>query len=376
MPGRTRRRLFLLGLTLIALAVLVWVWPHASGLSARRGPSGAPELSVVLAARDIEYCGPATPCGPGKRTDTIFYVRVTDGRAWAVAIPRDTYVEVDGYGGKINAVYGYEGPEGLARAVEQVLGVRVDYYAIITLDLAARAVDAVGGVDVYLPAEMNYDDNAANLHIHIPAGRQHLDGQEAVGYMRFRGWVGDDLSRLDRIKEVVLQVMKRALSPANWPRVPGMVRDFWNDLETDLDVGQALSWLPQLRGLEIKTATLPTREEGIYLVLDPEERRRFLRAFMGVDATEAVAPPEARVLLLDGSGAGLGETYAKGLERLGLKAPEVRRIRVQDVSKVLVDTALEAGNYYAEAVHLPLVTRFRLYYDADVVIVLGRDLVP
>ncbi|WP_293179707.1 LCP family protein, partial [Oceanithermus sp.] len=342
MPGRTRRRLFLLGLTLIALAVLVWVWPHASSLNTRRGPSGAPEMSVVLAARDIEYCGPATPCGPGSRTDTIFYVRVTDGRAWAVAIPRDTYVKVDGYEGKINAVYGYEGPEGLAKAVEQVLGVRVDHYAIITLDLAARAVDAVGGVDVYLPADMNYDDNAANLHIHIPAGRQHLDGQEAVGYMRFRGWVGDDLSRLDRIKEVVLQVMKRALSPANWPRVPGLVRDFWNDLETDLDVGQALAWLPQLRGLEIKTATLPTREEGIYLVLDPEERRRFLRAFLGVDAPAAVAPPEARVLLLDGSGAGLGEAYAKGLERLGLEAPEVRRIRVQDVSKVLVDTALEA----------------------------------
>jgi hypothetical protein len=64
------------------------------------------------------------------------------------------------------------------------------------------------------------------------------------------------------------------------------------------------------------------------------------------------------------------------LRRLGLPEPQLRRIRLQDVSKVLVDSALEAGSYYAEAVHLPLVTRFRLYYDADVVIVLGRDLVP
>lgn len=376
MPKRTRRRLVLLGLTLAALAVLIVLWPHANRSLTRQGAGGAPELSLVLAARDIEYCGPATPCGPGSRTDTIFYVRLLGNRAWVVAIPRDTYVEFNGYKGKINAVYGFEGARGLAQAVEQVLGLPVDHYAVLTLDLAARAVDAVGGVTVYLPDAMNYDDNAANLHIHIPAGRQHLGGQEAVGYMRFRGWVGDDLSRLDRIKEVVLQVLKRALSPANWPRVPGMVRDFWADMETDVDVGQVLALLPQLRGLELKTATLPTREEGVYLVFNDAMRRSFLAAFLGIDARPSVPPPEARVLVLDGSGAGLGAAYARGLERLALPAPEVRRIRLQEASKVLVDTALEAGGYYAEAVHLPLVSRFRLYYDADVVIVLGRDLVP
>ncbi len=342
----------------------------------RQGVGGTPELSLVLAARDIEYCAPATPCGPGSRTDTIFYVRLLGKRAWVVAIPRDTYVETGDYRGKINAVYGFEGPEGLARAVEQVLGLPVDHYAVLTLDLAARAVNAVGGVTVYLPDEMNYDDNAADLHIHIPAGRQHLNGEQAVGYMRFRGWVGDDLSRLDRIKEVVLQVMKRALSPANWSRVPALLRDFWSDMETDVDVSRVLALLPDLRGLDLKTATLPTREEGIYLVFDDAMRRSFLAAFMGIDEQPAVPPPEAKVLILDGSGAGLGEAYAKGLERLALPAPEVRRIRLQEASKVLVDTALEAGGYYAEAVHLPLVSRFRLYYDADVVIVLGRDLVP
>jgi len=330
----------------------------------------------VLAARDIEYCAPATPCGPGSRTDTIFYVRLLGNRAWVVAIPRDTYVEFDGYKGKINAVYGFKGAEGLERAVEKVLGLRVDHHAIITLDLAAKAVDEVGGVDVYLPAAMDYDDNAADLHIHIPEGKQHLSGKQAVGYMRFRGWVGDDLSRLDRIKEVLLQVTKKALSPANWPRVPGLVRDLWSDLETDIDVGKVLALLPQLNGLELKSATLPEREEGSYLVFDDEARQNFLAAFMGIDAMPAVAPPEARVLILDGSGAKLGEAYAEGLKRLDLPAPEVQQIRLQDVSKVLVDKAIEAGSYYSEAVHLPLVTRFRLYYDADVVIVLGRDLVP
>jgi len=376
MPERTRRRIFLLGLTFLALAVLVWVWPQAQRSVVWRPAGQPPELNLVLAARDIEYCAPATPCGPGSRTDTIFYVRLLGNRAWIIAIPRDTYVELDDYKGKINAVYGFKGAEGLERAVEKVLGLRVDHYAIITLDLAAKAVDEVGGVDVYLPADMDYDDNAADLHIHIPKGKQHLNGEQAVGYMRFRGWVGDDLSRLDRIKEVLLQVTKRALSPANWSRVPGLVRDLWGDLETDLDIGQVLALLPQLSNLELKSATLPEREEGSYLVLDDEARRRFLAGFMGIDAEPAVKPPQARVLILDGSGAGLGKAYAEGLHRLALPEPEVREIRQQDVSKVLVDEAIAAGSYYSEAVHLPLVTRFRLYYDADVVIVLGRDLVP
>ncbi len=330
----------------------------------------------MLAARDIEYCAPATPCGPGSRTDTIFYVRLLGKRAWVVAIPRDTYVEVDGYKGKINAVYGFKGTQGLLHAVEKVLGVRVDHYAVITLDLAARVVDAVGGVDVYLPAAMNYDDEAAKLHIHIPAGKQHLDGRQAVGYMRFRGWVGDDLSRLDRIKEVLLEVAKKALSPSGWASLPGMVRDLWGDMQTDLDVAQVVSLLPQLRGLQLKTATLPVREKGNYLYFDDEARLEFLRAFMGLDMQAGAPPPKARVLILDGSGAGLGEAYAEGLRRLGLPAPQLKRIRLQDVSKVMVDKQIEAGSYYAEAVHLPLLTRFHLYYDADVVIVLGRDLVP
>ena len=376
MPARTRRRYILLGLTAIALAVLVLLWPSAPRSVVWRAAGKPPELSLVLAARDIEYCAPATPCGPGSRTDTIFYVRLLGNRAWVVAVPRDTYVELDDYKGKINAVYGFKGPEGLVRAVEKVLGLRVDHYAILTLDLARRAVDEVGGVDVYLPADMDYDDNAADLHIHIPAGKQHLNGQQAVGYMRFRGWVGDDLSRLDRIKDVLLQVTKRALAPAGWSRLPSLVRDLWSDLETDLDAGQVLALLPQLRGLELKSATLPEQEEGSYLVFSDEARSRFLAAFMGIDSQPGVKPPEARVLILDGSGAGLGEAYAAGLQRLGLQPPPVRRIRLQDVSKVLVDKELAAGNYYAEAVHLPLVTRFRLYYDADVVIVLGRDLLP
>ena len=75
-------------------------------------------MGVVVAARDIEYCGYQTPCGPGSRTDTIFYVRLRGGEARALAIPRDLYSPV--VGGKINAAYARGGAELLKRAVEAV----------------------------------------------------------------------------------------------------------------------------------------------------------------------------------------------------------------------------------------------------------------
>ncbi len=366
---------FLLGFLLAALAVVVGRWPEPERVAPGSGGALVPELSLVVAARDIEYCGPATPCGAGHRTDTIFFVRALGPRVWAVAIPRDTRVELPGYRGKINAIYGYEGAEGLARAVERVLGLRVDHYLIFTLDQVARLVDAVGGVDVVLPAPMDYDDNAANLHIHFPAGRVHLSGADAVKYMRFRGWVGSDLGRLDRIKEVLLKVAKKAASPEYWPSLPGLVRGLWGELETDLAADQALVFLPYVKKLELKTATLPVVEEGADLVLRPEARARFLKAFFGVGLGQAVPVPKARVLILDGSGAGLGARYAEGLARLGLPRPRVLVGRPRAVSEVWAAGDLAAGSFYAEAVRLPLVSKFRLYARADVVIVLGRDLV-
>ena len=372
---------FWAGILLLALGGLVWSGPsRRAGADARyaAGPDGLPELRVVLAARDIEYCGPATPCGPGRRTDTILYVRVVGNRAWVVAVPRDTYVELEDYRGRINAVFGFLGPEGLARAVEQVIGLRVDHYAILTLEVVEKAVDAVDGVDVILPAPMRYEDRAAGLVIDLPQGPYHLNGADAVKYMRFRGWEGSDLGRLDRIKEVLLKVARKAASPEYWPRLPGLLQQLWDGVLTDLTPSEVLPFVRYLQGFELRTATLPVQpqEDSPYLILTPEARARFLQVFMNHGEGRATTVPDARVLILDGTGANLGERYAQGLARLGLGTFEVRPVLPQAVSQVLVDQALEAGAFYAEAVHLPLVTRYRIHYPADVLIVLGQDLLP
>ena len=122
-----------------------------------------------------------------------------------ISVPRDTYYEREGYNSpgqkKINAAYASkEGLISTANAVSDVLmGIPINYYAIIDYDAVEAIVDGVGGVTVDVPKAMKYDDpyDDPPLHISIPAGVQTLDGEHAVQYLRFRkGYSNGDIGRI------------------------------------------------------------------------------------------------------------------------------------------------------------------------------------
>lgn len=406
-PRSPRRTLILFGVFWLALSAFLATMPQLDTLSRNLGLSGAPEssqtageVSLVIAARDTEYCGYHTACGPGMRTDTIFYVRLRGSEATLVALPRDlryafTSVVPDGfsYQGKINSVYERGGgAEGLRRAVENVLGVPVEHYVILTFDSIMKLVNAVDGVDVNLPFPMQYTDRAAGLFINFPAGPRHLDGKDAVKYMRFRRWEGSDLGRLDRIKGLLSQIAQKAQQPRYWPRLPAVAADAWSKLETTLSLPTALSLLPNLRGITLKSATVPTLEQGNDLILDEPAMASFRAGLLGYQAdSEATTPINAavaqglRVLLLDQSGKGLAESYRVGLLELGLPLPEVQvSTEIRPNTTVYVRSgvsvvgrespAFALARSYADMMHLPLQTQFRLEPEGyDVVIAIGSN---
>ncbi len=389
----------MLGLALLTLAGALAYGPQLqevrAGLFGGYATSGpTEELSLVVAARDTEYCGYHTACGPGLRTDTIFYIRLRGSEATVVAIPRDLRYSGETpagfYNGKINSVYERGGgAEGLRLAVENLLGLPVQHYVILTFEAVMKLVNAVDGVDVVLPFPMKYTDRAAGLYIDFPAGEVHLDGKDAVKYMRFRRWEGSDLGRLDRIKEVMGLALRKAQSPRYWSRLPGVASALWNSLETTLPLSEALRMLPNLQNLSMRSATLPTLEEGSYLVLDPAAMASFTTGLLGYTTdTEVMArlvQAEAlglRALLFDRSGAGLGEQYRQGFIELGIPPPEVQVGETGGSSVVLVRSGVSVvgrespafllAKDYADLLHLPLQTRIRLEPRGyDVIIVLG-----
>lgn len=362
---RPRLSFLLLALALFALGVVLSLprSPKEEDLRPRRlGP--LPEVGVVVAARDVEYCGYHTPCGPGSRTDTIFYLRLVGGEVKGVAVPRDLYSPVAG--GKINAAYGRGGAELLKRAVEEATGLVAERHLILTLESVARVVDAVGGVEVVLEKPMRYTDRAARLYIDFPAGRLHLSGEDAVKYMRFRHEALGDYARLDRIKEVMGQVLRKAQNPATWPALTLALQEVWRELDTDLSLEEVLPHLPALRGLRLSLATLPTREgPGTFLYVDEGAKRTFLAAFFG--AATPAAPPKVEVRLK-----GLPELVAWAqtfLAKEGIQA----EAEVAQVAKSGVYTKdPEAGAYFADLFHLPLLAPH--VPVPGVVVVLGQDL--
>ena len=166
----------------------------------------------------------------GTRTDTLMY-GVFDKKAkdiTLVSIPRDTYVTVDDYtydlmneeypqpgskSMKINSVHHFGGEKYgtvlLLEQVESLLGTKIDFYAKINFKAFRYIIDSVGGIDFYVPQNMEYHDPLQNLNISLKEGQQHLNGEQAEQFVRYRsGYANADLGRVD----VQQQFMKAFIS--------------------------------------------------------------------------------------------------------------------------------------------------------------------
>lgn len=151
------------------------------------------------------------------RTDTILLVHIpslVSGQSTTmVSIPRDSYVDIPGWGmDKINAASAEGGPALLAQTVEMATGLRLDHYAEIGFAGFGGVVDALGGVEVCLPEPL--DDPLAGIA--LPAGCQTLRGPEALGYVRSRATPRADLDRMAHQRQFMAALLDRAGSPAMW----------------------------------------------------------------------------------------------------------------------------------------------------------------
>lgn len=188
-------------------------------------PSSVSNVSKYSEAYSSEKFANFLICGidnTNKLTDVIM-VAGYDGKSNRLSIlqiPRDTYAGNDVPSHKYNAIYGnhakdISGMETLRARVESDFGIKINHYAAVTTKGLRNIVDAVGGVDLVVPINMNYDDKAQNLHIHLKKGPQHLDGSAAEQFVRFRkGWSQGDLGRLSA-QRIFLAALTQKLKTLN-----------------------------------------------------------------------------------------------------------------------------------------------------------------
>ena len=147
----------------------------------------------------------------------------------------------------------------LASLLYSSFGVPIDFYAQVNVDGFDNIVDAIGGVDIYVQADMNYDDPVQNLHIHIKKGYQHMDGKTAEGFVRFRyGYATADIARTDAQKIFMTAFIKKVLSLEGIMNLSDLVKEISANLNTNVSFEDALYFATNALDVDMSGITMFT----------------------------------------------------------------------------------------------------------------------
>ena len=217
------------------------------------------------------------------RTDTMILVRVDTlgGKLTMLSIPRDTMVEIEGYGTqKINAAYAFGGVTGAVKAVKQLCDVPISHVAIVKFDGVEGLVDYLGGVTVDVPVPV-YDPEYTGLI--MDAGPQEMDGHTALLFSRVRH--GFDLGDYQRQKDqriLIEAIMGKTLSLSPL-KMPGVVGHMDGLVSTSMRMYSLMPLMLRLKiggGATIYQATVPSTTamvDGVsYVIADEEALSRMM----------------------------------------------------------------------------------------------------
>jgi len=240
-------------------------------------------------------------------SDTIVLAHLDLDRRLAtlISIPRDTWVAIPHHGHqKLNSAYGYGGPALTARLVSEMTGAHIDSTLTVDPAGAKQIVDAMGGLNVDVERDMDYDDNHGNLHIHLKRGEQYLGGGAVMEYMRFRHDAESDFGRMRRQQQIIRQIVKQLGEPQNWGKLPHLIDVAREDVATPLGDAQLRALVELYRGVpgdNVRTFTLPGRADFVgdasVILID----ERWAKIVGGLVCASA-EPPQGGVLVVNATG--------------------------------------------------------------------------
>ena len=289
---RSYRRIGILVAVLLVAAVAAAAAHFFGGGLARRTTAdgmiaGSSEIHVMILGVDERKDDVG-------RSDTLMVATVDPekGTASLLSIPRDTRVAIEGVGyDKINAAYAYGGYALTKKTLEQLLDVPMDYYILIDVHAFERIIDALDGIDIDVEKRMYYEDpwdDDGGLVIDIYPGMQHMTGEKAIEYVRYRDMEGD-IGRIRRQQRFMRAVLQKVTSPEIFAKLPEIVSEVAKSVKTDLDTGDMLKFLQIMKKVQEQGLTAemapgnPAWFKGVsYWIPDIMEIRRMAARAAGV----------------------------------------------------------------------------------------------
>ncbi len=238
------------------------------------------------------------------RSDTMILAKIDPKtkQMWLMSIPRDTRVEIPGHGAKkINQAYQYGGAEGAIDAVHDLTGVPINHYMQVNFYGFKKAVNALGGVWIDVPVEIN-DRSAASASrkkaaSHIDAGYQLLDGEHALTFVRARHqFVDQDFSRMKNQQLFFRALADQVAKKENVSKLPRVVMAVAPYIKTDMSLMEMVRTAQAMRGAggkSLYTATVVGEWRSPFIYTDEkklDELVKKMKAGVSFDATSTTAP--------------------------------------------------------------------------------------
>ncbi len=214
------------------------------------------------------------------------------------SVLRDTYVSIPEHGkGRINTAITLGRPELAMKTVGELLDLDIQYYVYVDFQGFIKLVDALGGIDFYVEKDMRYTD-AADGHeydIDLKKGQQHLDGEKALQYVRFRHDAMSDYTRTERQRNFLKAVAERMQTGWNLIRLPEVLSSFTPYVETNMSPQDMLK-LASLgyKSHQAGSAQIPPMElvkeetiggSAVIGIRDLDALRGFVQATLAQDTT-------------------------------------------------------------------------------------------
>lgn len=302
--------------------------------------------------------------GSNFRSDSMMLARIDPKtkKVTLVSIPRDTKVDLGKYGTqKINAAHAFGGPALAVKTVSELAGVPIAHYAELNFDGFSDIVDALGGVDVNVPMEIN--DNLAGGH--LDSGQQTLSGDQALILARSRHNYDDygdgDALRAANQRLLLSAIAQKLLSvdPLSMANTVTKLTEF---VTTDLDISEIIAIAQSMRGLnattDIYTGTAPTESEYTdniwYEILDEKAFKKMMqRVDQGLPPTEEDQVDKATGIVISSTGDADGDAAnARDKQYYNITKNATIRVRngngqagvCSDIQSILEDMGYSASN--------------------------------
>jgi len=318
------------------------------------------------------------------RADTIVLLSISPKTkdALILSIPRDTRVEIPGRGmDKINHAYAFGGESLLTKTVSSFLDVPIHFYAVADFNGFVYIIDELGGVEIDVEKEMHYVDKAGGVEINLHPGKQILNGEKALQYIRFRYDKLGDLGRIKRQQKLALAVIKKMINFDSMIKIPQISEGMKDYIETNIEARDTVALANLFRGVNQEKFRIETVQgepvyiEGIsYLEPDVEEVRQRVKSLI-YSKNSGI-----KVEVLNGNAmTGIAHKIANDLELQGFEIVNLGNadnFNYEKTKIIVYSKEVNLNNEFKKLFNdFEIVKEYQTNANLDLVIILGKDMI-